>query len=331
MISDKVEMRELITLGGDGVLLRGTYHKATGKAVNEASDSDKNIGVMFLNALSTPRSLTGDSAVYWATSFAARGYPSFRFDLPGLGDSYGEIPGDLLRFVNDGAYASIASSKAKELVHSFGLSGAVIFGHCAGATTAIYAASECKDCKGLILMDPYFNLPKSLTSKLRPELVHWARRSRVGAVLRAAYDRIREAPGALRKDALPANANFGFVSRWKKVVSNGIPILILKSPAPAALASSRLKAGNFDYLGHIISFAVRSNQITIKTIEDTDHSFANRSGRVAVRQHTETWLGEYFPQANAGTPLLQNQDLQVQKKNSVTLGAPVPAYVSTGE
>jgi hypothetical protein len=180
-------------------------------------------------------------------------------------------------------------------------------------------------------MDPYFNLPKSLTSKLRPELVHWARRSKVGAIVRATYDRIREAPSALRKGALPANANFAFVSRWKKVVSNGLPILILKSPEPAALGSSRLRSGTFDYLGHITSFAVGSNQITIKTIEDTDHSFANRAGRLAVRQHTETWLGEYFPEANGGTPLLQNQGLQVQERNSVTLGAPAPAYVSTGE
>lgn len=331
MISDKVEMRELITLGGNGVLLRGTYHKARAKVVNNASDSNKNIGVMFLNALFHPRAANADSAVYWADSFADRGYPSFRFDLPGLGDSYGEIPNDLLRFINDGGYAAITSYKLKELVHSFGLPGAVIFGHCAGATTAIYAASECKECKGLILMDPYFNLPKSLTSKLRPELVHWARRSKVGAIVRATYDRIREAPSALRKGALPANANFAFVSRWKKVVSNGLPILILKSPEPAALGSNRLRSGTFDYLGHIISFAVGSNQITIKTIEDTDHSFANRAGRVAVRQHTETWLGEYFPEANGGTPLLQNQGLQVQERNSVTLGAPAPAYVSTGE
>ena len=81
MICDKVGTRELFTLGGDGVLLRGTYHKTTGKAANSGSST----GVVFLSALASPRSLTADSAVFWANSFADRGYPSFRtlFDRSG--------------------------------------------------------------------------------------------------------------------------------------------------------------------------------------------------------------------------------------------------------
>ena len=71
MISSTLETRELVTLDGGGVLLHGTYHKVTGKAANGAAGSTKNIGVLFLNALSTPRSLIGESGVYWATSFAS--------------------------------------------------------------------------------------------------------------------------------------------------------------------------------------------------------------------------------------------------------------------
>jgi pimeloyl-ACP methyl ester carboxylesterase len=286
---------------------------------------------MFLNALFHPRAANADSGVYWADSFAESGYPTFRVDLPGLGDSFGVIPNDLLRFINDGGYSSITCSKAKELAQSFGLSGTVMFGHCAGATTAIYAASECKECKGLILLDPYFNLPKALTSKLRPELVHWARRSKVGALLRATYDRIREAPGAFRKDALPANANHGFVSRWRKVVSSGVPILILRSPEPAALGSSKLRAGNFDYLAYILSFAVSSNQVIIRTIDETDHSFANRAGRVCVREQVEKWLGEFFPQVTADAPTLEERSFQLQDINPLALGTPVPIHVSLAD
>jgi hypothetical protein len=54
-----------------------------------------------------------------------------------------------------------------------------------------------------------------------------------------------------------------------------------------------LRAGDFDYLAFVLSL-VRGNQFTVKTIEDTDHSFSNRAGRMAVRQHSETWLSEYF-------------------------------------
>jgi pimeloyl-ACP methyl ester carboxylesterase len=266
-----------------------------------------------------------------ADSFAARGYPSFRIDLPGVGDSYGETPNDLLGFVNDGGFASITAAKIKELIQTFDLSGAVMFGHCAGATNAIWAASEGKECRGLVLMDPYFNLPKSLTSKISPELVHWARRSALGAVIRATYDRLRQFPGSLRTDDLPADANVAFVARWKKVVSSGIPILILKSPQAAALGSDKLRAGSFDYLGYITSLAVRSNQFTIKTLEETDHSFANRLGRIAVQHHTEAWLADSFPVPTAKSVPTQDERLPPIELNPAALGTPVPAYVSTGD
>lgn len=304
MISSELETRELITLSGNGVLLRATYHKATGKAQNDAAAQHKRMGVAFLNPLSTPRALIGDSAVYWASSFAARGYPSFRLDLPGLGDTFGEVPNELITFINDGGYATIASSKIKELTDTFGLKGAVIYGHCAGGTTAVYAAAECQECKGLILTAPYFNAANLLTPKLSPQMIDWARRSKVGELLRATYGRMRELRKRPGNGTLPGNAHFGLLSHWKKVLSNGIPILILKSGAPAALGSNKLRANNFDYLQYIASFAVRSNQITVKVIEGTDHSFANRAGRAAVRQCTEAWLEEYFPQESAGAPLV---------------------------
>ena len=314
MISSELETRELITLGGAGVLLRATYHKTTGKARNDAAALHERMGVAFLNPLSTPRALIGDSAVYWASSFAARGYPSFRLDLPGLGDTFGEVPNELITFINDGGYAAIASSKIKELTDTFGLKGTVIYGHCAGGTTAVYAAAQCKECKGLILTAPYFNAANLLTPKLSPQMVDWARRSKVGELLRATYGRMRELRKRPGNDTLPGNAHFGLLSQWKKVLSNGLPILILKSGEPAALGSNKLRSSNFDYLRYIASFAVRSNQITVKVIEGTDHSFANRAGRAAVRQYAEAWLDEYFPQESADAPPVEHQSLQASRK-----------------
>jgi pimeloyl-ACP methyl ester carboxylesterase len=46
-----------------------------------------------------------------------------------------------------------------QLVKRFGLSGVVFFGHCAGAVSALYAGAASSDCKGLILLDPYFHVP----------------------------------------------------------------------------------------------------------------------------------------------------------------------------
>ena len=110
------------------------------------------IGVVFLNHGFLPRTAPGDSAVYWADSFASCGYPSFRFDLPGLGDSDGDVPAQMLDFINAGGYAPVLSATVKELVERFNLSGIVIMGHCAGAVTALYtAAAATKECKGLVL------------------------------------------------------------------------------------------------------------------------------------------------------------------------------------
>jgi pimeloyl-ACP methyl ester carboxylesterase len=294
MICDTLETRQLITLGADGILVRGTYHdvprKTTGSNIRE-----KRIGVLFLNPLSTPRALIGDSAVYWASSFAAQGYPSLRIDLPGLGDSYGEVAKDLLTFINNGGYAAIAAAKVKEFSERFGLAGVVIYGHCAGGTTAIYAASACKECKGLIITDPYFNAANMLTPKLSPGMVDWARRTKVGEVLRAAYSRIREARRKRGNGTLPGNANVNLVTHWKQLVSSGLPMLVLKSGEPAALGSNKLRAGTFDYLEHILAFAGQRSRLSLHTIEGTNHSFADRLGRAAILEHAEFWLHKHFP------------------------------------
>jgi pimeloyl-ACP methyl ester carboxylesterase len=294
MICEKLESRQLITLGTDGVLVRGTYHNVPCNPAGSTSVHRK-IGVLFLNPLSSPRTLIGDSAVYWASSFAAQGYPSLRIDMPGLGDSYGEVAKDLDTFINNGGFAALAASKVKEFAKRFGLAGVVIYGHCAGGTTAIYAASICKECTGLIITNPYFNAANMLTPKLSPGMIDWARRTTAGEVLRAAYARIREARNKRGNGKLPGNANVNLVTHWKQLVSSGLPILVFKSGEPTTLVSSTLRAGAFDYLEHIISFAGHRSRLSIRMIEGTNHSFADRIGRSAVRENADAWLRKHFP------------------------------------
>ena len=114
LMDQAIEGRELITLDGDGVFLRGTFHRPRARVPIQSQRWTRNrIGVVFFNSLSLPRAATGDSAVYWAESFANCGYPSFRFDLPGLGDTAGDIPLELLNFINAGGYASITAAKVE--------------------------------------------------------------------------------------------------------------------------------------------------------------------------------------------------------------------------
>jgi pimeloyl-ACP methyl ester carboxylesterase len=297
---EALETRELITLDGSDVWMRGTYHRPydDNSEMKTILPERDRLGVVFLNSLSVPRASTGDSAVYWADAFAGCGYPSFRLDLPGLGDTFGQIPNELLDYINAGNYAAVTASKLKELVDRYALSGVVVVGHCAGALTAVFAASGCKEVKGLIMMDPYFHLPQAVRPKARQGLSDWARRTRFGGFLSNIYDRARELQRRIRRNSPPKNANFALLARWKQVASTGLPILMIKAPG---LKSPGIKprTGEFDYLRHALMLAGNRRRIVIELIEGTDHSFADRAGRAAVRQRIKNWLTDQFPQAGA--------------------------------
>lgn len=287
-----VEGRELITLDRLGPAVQGTYHQPNGSA--SGIGKEKRLGIVFLNSLSLPRAATGDSSVYWADRFADFGYPCFRIDLPGLGDSEGNLPQDLLGFINSGGFQSAAAEKVRELVETFHLSGVILLGHCAGAVSALLAASKCRECKGLILLDVYFHLPQAVRPAIRRKMSDWALKSRLGKIASAVYHQLKEIRLRLRGERLPENANIPLIKCWKELAPTGLPILILKAPARKAIGA-KARTGEFDYLEHVLKIAGPRSRVTVKFAEGTDHSFANRLGRKAVEQHTEDWLQSYFP------------------------------------
>jgi pimeloyl-ACP methyl ester carboxylesterase len=199
-----------------------------------------------------------------------------------------------LDIVNAGGFASVAAAAAGQLVKRFGLSGVVFFGHCAGAVSALYAGAASGDCKGLILLDPYFYVPLVERPRVRQRLSDWARSSRVGRRASNLYDRIRNFSSVLRGSALPANANGQLLARWKQVASTGLPILLLKAPGIKA-QGSKPRLGEFDYIDHVVNLAGRKKSIAVEFVESADHSFANCEGREAVEQHIAGWLAANFP------------------------------------
>jgi pimeloyl-ACP methyl ester carboxylesterase len=289
-VNGAIETRELITVSVGELRLLGTYHKPhdNGSSSRAPLGSTNRIGVLFLNAGFLPRASVGDSAVYWADSYAKCGYPSFRFDLPGLGDSGGEVPAQVLDFVNAGGYAPILSATVREVVERFTLSGVVIFGHCAGTVTALYTAAATKECKGLVLLDPYFFLPQERT-KIRDELSKWVSWSRLGAIASNIYYCLKHVRLLVRRNRPPRNANLPLLRYWKQLASSGMPILILKAPA-LKTRGVKPRVGEFDYIGYLQTLAGRGSRVVVEYIEGTNHSFADAEGRAAVRQHTEHWL-----------------------------------------
>jgi pimeloyl-ACP methyl ester carboxylesterase len=253
--------------------------------------------VVFLNSASPTRAQNGDAAVYLADSFAARGYPTFRLDLPGFGDSEGDPPADLLDYINRGGYASIASAKIKELVATFHLSGVVIAGHCAGTVSALFAAGASNECRGLVLIGPYFYLPQSKKpTKFQQRLNLWALKSGLGRLFHKSYEGLKRIRLFLRGSGLPATANFPLLRCWKILASTGLPVLILKGPDRKS-PGMKPKPAEFDYLKYALRIAGRKSRVVVKVTEGATNAFANSVGRDAVRLYTEQWLNMCFPRS----------------------------------
>lgn len=292
----RVENRELIELSGPEGPIRGTYHRLHEERYLADSNSmaRERVGVLFLNGLYATRAGNGNSATYWADSLAELGYPSFRIDLPGFGDSSGAAPTDPLAIINAGGCAEATAGAIKEIVRCFGLEGIVIAGHCAGAVSAIYGAAARSECRGLVLMDPYFYLPRVEMPKVRQQLNLWARRSRIGGALSRAFDLYKRIRLILDRSNLPENANVALLKCWKQVAAAGLPVLILKAPSRGA-TSAKPRMGEFDYLGYILRLAGRQHRVQLRIMETANHSFSNQEGRLAVRREVEGWIQEFFP------------------------------------
>jgi pimeloyl-ACP methyl ester carboxylesterase len=282
-MNEATEARRLVTLHGLGCAVRGTYHKPQFE-----SPGTNPIGVLILNSLSPSRAAAGDSAIYWADAFAKSGYPAFRLDMPGFGDSDGDPPPELLTFINTGGYGPIASALMRELSETFGLSGVVVVGLCAGAVSALYTAAASKDCRGLVLMDPYFHLPLPPRSWLWQKLTGRISRTALGRVISNGYDRFTDLRLYLRRNPMPENTNFPLLRCWKALAPAGLPILVLKAP------TTKPRGEEFDYVQYLVEQAGSNSRVVVEVVEGAGHTFSNRVGRAGVRALTLGWLKHYF-------------------------------------
>jgi pimeloyl-ACP methyl ester carboxylesterase len=329
-VKDAIPGRELFSLDVLGVVIQGTCHlpqQDCSAKETELSD-ERGTGILLLSGLLSPRAANGDSAVYWAQSFAKGGYKSFRVDLPGTCDSGGDAPAELMKFINGGNYEAVTVEIIKQIILRYNLSNIILLGHCSGSVTALFAAAACKKCRGLILLEPYFHLPPPAANRTRTRqaLSQWAARNRLGGLLSNLFDCLKDIKLRLRSNEIPSNANFSLLKRWHSVASVGLPILILKAPGLKA-SGGNPRLGEFDYISYAVRRGGSLSRVEVQVIEGADHSFADRVGRVAVRQYAESWLRKFFPLTTAATPLALDRGLRDMKLDATSEGVPVPAYV----
>jgi uncharacterized protein len=87
--------------------------------------------------------------VLWARAISAQGFPVFRFDFRGMGDSYGDYPDfedvdDDLRAALDCFFAQVPSLKH-----------VVLWGECNACSAALFYAHKDERVKGLVMLNPW--------------------------------------------------------------------------------------------------------------------------------------------------------------------------------
>jgi pimeloyl-ACP methyl ester carboxylesterase len=321
-VIQEIETRELFTLDCLGGTLCGTYHVPARGLVGS-----NRTGILLFSGFPMPRAAHGDSAVCWATSFAQFGYPCFRVDLPGVGDSRGDVPAELLAYTSAGGYEHVAAELVGQIVARYELAGVVILGQCAGAVSAIFAASISEKCRGLILLDPSFNLPPAVRPTVKRALFHWAAKSRIGGLLRDVYGQFKKLRLQLHKNAPPENANFPLLKRWKHIASTGLPILLLNVPQAS---DNKPRAGKFDYIQHILDLAGSRSRVEVRVVPGANHTFSNPIGKSAIREHVAEWMPKFFPferSAKAAQTFTQDAQLhdETEFSNHQSILAPVDA------
>jgi pimeloyl-ACP methyl ester carboxylesterase len=298
-------MRQILQMKVEGSTLVGTYHQPH---QNDESPSAERFdkGILILNTGAAPRSGDGDLNVQLADRLMVLGYHVFRFDMPGLGDSPGDLPEHMATyhlFVKKGGNAPYASRLAAALKHKYDLQGLVLLGNCGGSATAIYVAAQIPEIiLGLIHLDPVFHMreafqePNAGTTRDGPPTPLPPQKREVKQTLRKYLQHL---PGmnaaksmyrAIAKRKLPKDTCFPLVQCWKQLAALDMPMLVL--------LAHRLQED--DYLRVLLRHP--SPRTTCAEVRNTNHFFSTNEGKAEVFTQVKRWLLENVPPLGKTAP-----------------------------
>jgi pimeloyl-ACP methyl ester carboxylesterase len=263
--------------------LVGTLHVAAPGRAGGLSGAPS-VGILLLNPGSAPRSGNSDLSVRIGDRLALRGFPVFRFDLPGLGDSSGAMPADVDAYwgeVVSGRNDAATIALIERIRLEFGVARVIVGGLCAAALPSVRALSRGRaGPAGLILLEPSFRL----TDRSKPA------GPRIGTFARAARSvRARLQPVLRRRVGapLPRDANVPLVRRWQEGFGQGVRSLVVVATGP----------GTDRYMTRILaSMPARDpGVVSCVRVPETNHLFTSGAGREGVLAAVESWVMECFP------------------------------------
>ncbi|WP_163997500.1 alpha/beta fold hydrolase [Pyxidicoccus caerfyrddinensis] len=310
-------MRELFQLDVKGHRLWGTYHPA-------AAAKPGRVGFLFLNPGHVPRSGHGGLSARAADRLAAQGFPCFRVDLPGLGDSDGPLPdttAELYQLVCGGGFVEVAEAIHAELLKRHGLDGLVMGGLCGAATTSLYLADRAPEgVAGVFLFEPEFYLSEQEAANADGETPledaekrTWRSRLPLRRVTSKVFSywgwmrmltreneyarlfRYVPFPRQLLLDwlmdwgRLPAVANVPLVRAWQRVVQRGVPVLVIT-------AEGKLRDVFFDRIHRAAFSDLKVAMLERLRLRGTNHIFTTGGAIDACIGHLSRWAGEHFGQ-----------------------------------
>jgi pimeloyl-ACP methyl ester carboxylesterase len=287
-------------------------------------------GVLLMSFGHQPRSWVGDLGSHCAHQLCEAGYPVFRFDMPGLGDSPGELPvhlEELWNFILKGGHAAYASALAREISRQYPLQGLILGGFCGGAATALLACDPAsREIQGLILLEPeigFVPMPdsakpqkayevKSVSGFLERRELLWRRLHSPESWRRLLSGKsdfnfwARLVPYALGrvKDKLsghkfPPETNLPLIKRWKSCAKNRMPMLVLS-------VGNSTRRKYYESYGFAPGRSVRNSGLTWMDIEGTTHAMVSGGAKDSVPAHLTDWMQENFP-IGRPSPLLNLQ------------------------
>ena len=322
-------MRKCFEIIVQDLQLRGVVHLPPSDTIATTAGLN-GLGVVLLHPGFLPRSAQGDTAVALSDALARLGIMTARIDMPGLGDSEGDLPADSFTFIDlvqEGGFAAAASECVEQIRQELGLKRVVIGGHCGGAITGFYSLVLRENpswLAGLFALDPIFHLvrpanapapgapalePKSdwkeRSELLRKEVRVAILNSRLGHPLQKTAQQIRnfiKKPASKPASAKPVPPNHGPAATAAelpsetnyKLVECVEQILSTDLRLLFVTAEDPGKAAGFDYMNYLLTR--QPGRATHERLVGTDHGFVSGNGKSRMINCVSNWITREFGQ-----------------------------------